>query len=873
MRVSSLYEDTPSDEAYRRWLEQDRYASTFLRCPPPRYDPILTPIFTSWFASLGFSATVSAFLGSAATALVTTAATIGLQMLLAPKPPKPEDGKIPKTQSVPHRWWGVGRVRVAGAYMLWESRDNMLYAVQAIAGHRIQSVNRYWLHDDEVTLDETGTTIINGSRYRNKVKIFYRLGLVPETPYEAIVDAFADEAPGSQAWTNDHRGDGQASLGMTVKAANQNNQAKNFPYGPPSLSVEADMALCWDFRDPAQDPEDPDTWEWTRNSALILAWHQCFNPFGHKRDYTRALVPVLDMWKEEADICDEDVPLNGGGTEKRYECNGFDTTENDPKVGTNAILATCDGWICERGDGALLFICGKFREKYVATITDADIVGHQIQYDVLFEDEINRLVPKFTYPAIDYATSDTDFFEDPDAILLAGRVLAQDGVYQWCHQWRQARRLGLRDWRRLKEKVSGALDLRLSAINAVFTRWVRLQTPLSLPRLSGKLVENRKSTLALLQGGFNMEIVQHPEDIDAWNPATDEGRQPPVPPKPNVDDIITPVINLVQAKASNGSVYIRVVIIDPEDDTLTPVVRYRVADYDGLGTPGAWIEKEFPDAVPSGGYVNLNTDVVPNDKLLDIQVSFKTSKGDGDWSATTTVASTVDTVAPLSLTSFTEASAGPHYGVAPFTIVTKSDTHLARVALYRTAAGGVFNATTDLVREIGVAPGSTVTYTLGVAPTFFTTNGDFSSAGPPPSLGTNCSISGGKGLHSSGAAGAFSWSTGALPVGSVVRYGGTIDSISGASASFTWRLLGGTTVIGTAETTAGFKSGFLTSVTGNTTFAPIASTNAVLQIDNINAFIQTADQEPRGTWDYRAAGVNGSGIAGPVSGPVTVTVI
>ncbi len=79
---------------------------------------------------------------------------------------------------------------------------------------------------------------------------------------------------------------------------------------------------------------------------------------------------------------------------------------------TNAILAACDGWICERGDGALLLTVGKFRESRVATITDADIVGHQIQYGVLFEDEVNRLIPKFTYPATGYATSDTDYFED-----------------------------------------------------------------------------------------------------------------------------------------------------------------------------------------------------------------------------------------------------------------------------------------------------------------------------------------------------------------------------------------------------------------------------------------------------------------------------
>lgn len=659
MRVNSLYESAPSEEEYRRWLEHDRMSSTFLRSPPPRYDPIFTPLFTTAFLNLGFSAAASSFLASAATAITTTAITIGIQMLMAPTPPKPEDGKIPKTQAVPYRWWGVGRVRVAGAYMLWEARGKKMYTVQAIAGHRIKSVNRYWLHDDPVELtdlDANGTTTFDGEeRYGGNVSLYSRLGLVPETAYAEIVEGFADEAPANRAWTTAHRGDGQASIAMICKAAKDTKQNKRFPYGAPSASVEADMALCWDFRDPAQSATNPNTWKWTRNSVVILAWHQCFNEFGHKRDYRTALLPVINMWKEEADVCDERVTRASGGSEARYECNGYDTTENDPKVGTNAILATFDGWICERGDGALLVIAGKFREKYVVTLTDADLRGRNIQYDVLPEDEINRLVPKFTYPEIDYATADTDFFEDTGAQLIAGRVLSQDGVYQWCHQWRQARRLGKRDWLRIQERVSGTLDLRLSSINAVYTRWIRLQTPVAMPRLNGKLIENRKSTLALLQGGFNMEFVQHPANIDAWNPATDEGRQPPVPPKPNVDKIVTPVLSTVQARPKAGSVYLRVDLVDPEDDSLIPMVRYQLAD-DGSGSPGQWVTQEFGDAEPSNGYFKLNTNVVPNDQLLNIQAAYKTTKGEGNWSVTASVMSTVDDTAPAAAQALTFSS-------------------------------------------------------------------------------------------------------------------------------------------------------------------------------------------------------------------------
>ncbi|KSV95370.1 hypothetical protein [Sinorhizobium sp. GL28] len=651
MSLKVLYESAPSEEIIHRVRVDLRACSSHYS--RVLFDPIFTPIFTALFTPIfGAGTALTTFAVGAASAIAATALTVGLQLLLAPgvKTPKPEDGKVPKTQAIPYRWWGVGRTRVAGAYMLWEAKGRRLFAVQGLVGHRIKAINRYFLHDDEVTIGSGN--IVNGladGRYGgNTVLLYSRLGANPETPYADVVAGIPE------SWTNAHRGDGQASVAMICGTPKQKDFSKRFPYNAPSVSVEADLAFCWDFRDPAQNPANPSTWTWTQNCAVILAWHLCFNEFGERLDYTKAILPVLDLWIEEADICDEDVPLFGGGTEKRYQCNGYDTTENGPKAATNAILAACDGHLVSRGDGARILTVGKFRESRCGVLTDADIVGHNIQYDVLFEDEINRLVPKFTYPAIDYATADTDYFEDTASQLEAGRVLAQEAEYTWVHQWRQARRLAKREWLRIREKVRGSLDVRLSGINAVYCRWNRLETPNRLPRLNNKIIENRRALLSITRGGFSMDIVQHPGNIDAWTPATDEGQQPPVPSAPNAAGLATPVINLVQAKSNSGSVYIRVVIIDPNDDSLTPVVRYRVADADGLGNPGAWIEQRFPDATPAGGYIDLATTTVPANKLIDIQAAFVATNGIySDWSVTASITSTVDGTAPGTPTNLT----------------------------------------------------------------------------------------------------------------------------------------------------------------------------------------------------------------------------
>lgn len=697
-----LYESCSSEDALRVVQSMDFWNSSSLTTPPPSFDPIFTPFFVSigFTGSIGIGA-VSISTAAIASAIATTAISIGIQMLLAPKPPKPEDGKIPLTQSLPHRQWVVGRTRVAGAYMLMEAKGAKLYTVQAIAGHRISAVNRYYLHDDEVSVDGSGWVqgLTDLSYNNNTVQIRSRLGLATETAYSFISDDLTAEG----VWTASHRGDGQASLGMVCLSPKSTFFTTIYPYGAPRLSVEVDGALVWDYRDPAQSPTNPATWTWSRNAALIMCWHQCFNEFGHRRDYTKAILPVLDMWEEEADICDEDVARAAGGTEKRYLVSGFDTAENDPKVGTNAILSACDGWICERGDGALLLTVGKYRESRVATITDADITGYQLQNDVLPEEECNRLVPKFTYPATDYSTSDTDFFEDVDAQLAAGRVLTQEADYTWCHQWRQARRLGKRDWLRIQQKIKGSIDVRLSGINAIYSRWVRLSTPLGLPKLNGAVIENRRSILALTKGGFSMDFIKHPEDIDDWVPSEDEGAQPPVPSKPNAADLDAPVIYSVVVKARSGNVFLTVKVVDPESDDLTLSIRYRLTD-DG-GAPGDWIKRSYDDVVPSGGYLKISTGNVPSDEELDVQAAFITAKGKySDWSATETIVAVANPTAPPIVTNISTTTGIP--GEVTVNWKAPNSSLYAGAKVYYNTVNNSSSASVDSPVESGAANGS-----------------------------------------------------------------------------------------------------------------------------------------------------------------------
>lgn len=864
------FESASSAETLRRIWEEDLRASTFFKGAATRYDPIFTPIFTA----IGFTGTIT--IGTAtittaslASAIATTALTIGAQLLLAPKPPKAQSGKQPLTQEIPYRIWAVGTCRLAGAMMFWEAKGSKLASVQAMCGHRIHQYRRFWLHDDVITqnVDSTVEALSDGRYGDGRISIWSRLGAAAETAYDGIVDIFSSQG----LWTNNHRGDGQASLGMVCRNPKQKEFSKRFPYGAPKLTAEGDWALVWDWRDLSQDPNNDLTWKHTRNSILILAWHVFFNPFGFNRDYRVGLLPVIDMWTEEADICDEDVPITEGGTEKRYECSGWDTTENSPKVGLNQILASCDGWICERGDGVVLVTVGKFRASRCGLLDERDITGQNVQYGVLFEDECNRLVAKFTYPATDYTTADVDVMEDVAAQTTAGRVLTKEMELPWVTQWRQARRLLLREWRRRQLEVAGSLDLRLSAINNVYKRWNRISSPNMLPLLDGKIVENKRSLLALTKGGFSMDIARHPDNIDDL-PGGYEGQQPPVPAAPNAAGVTTPVISNIAAIANGGSVYVRVTINDPDDDDLTPALRWRFHD-NGSGFPGTWSdEMQFADARPASGSIVLNTGTMPADQHLEFEAAFVDGNGKySEWTPTEDVTTTVDPVAPIALSAFSVSDATPHLGRAVLAFSVGNDAHARSVRIYRVATGASFNPAAQApIASLAVGSLGSYTYTDG-DPTIVNqiSNGDFATD-TIWSKGAGWTISGGAASHASGTASGLSQPS-SLTSGQWYRIGFTLSGVTGGT--LTPQLTGGGAVNGTTRNTNGTFVDRLLAASGNNAIGFSASSTFAGNLDDAILFQETAASAPQGTWDYYAIPVNGSGIAGPTSGPVTAQVI
>lgn len=627
-------------------------------------DPILTPLIVSGLVALGVSGATATFLAPILGGIIIAAGSILLAVLLAPKPPKPDDGKLAITQSIPPRIFVYGTARVAGAVVFQEVAYGSLFYVAALTAHPISGRSHIYLNDDEVTV--VGTVVqprADGGYGEGKVLLLFRNGLVPETNYSEVTATFPT------LWDDDHRGDGCASLYMKCHDTNIKDFGKRFPFGKPAPSAAVKGYVIYDPRITGQDPDDSSTWEWSTNSALCILHFLCFSEFGPQRNYARTIAPVLDLWIAEADICDEAVALNEGGTIPRYELNGWGTGENDPKSILAQMLATCDGHLVDRGDGTAVLKVGKFRESSI-TITDDDIIGFYIQTDVPDEEIVNRLNVSYTSPDHKFSEVDADPLDDLEDQAARGAIRSQKFELVWAQSNALARRLAKREMYRLRRKLRGTLDIRLGALNLCYERWIYIDS-LMVPRLNGVWIETRTARINLMNGGFvRIEFIGSGTDVDDYDAPVDEGDAPPVPAEPEslapgAPTDINVTVEQFQISASQFGVRLAVSFDEPSTDAqLDYAVRYRIITSTGVG--GAFITQTFnnpPDAI--GGRITLLTNIVDGDESLEVQTqAIGGGHGPSAWSSSTYVDTTVDDAAPGVVTSLTDLSSTDHVHLA-----------------------------------------------------------------------------------------------------------------------------------------------------------------------------------------------------------------
>lgn len=275
-----------------------------------------------------------------------------------------------------------GKTRLGGTIVYMETtgqKNETMHMGMVLVGHEINSISRVYVNDEPYTLTTSGNIFtIDYKGSTSAINFDYALG----TSTQSAMELFS----GTTAETYQFKG--LATLGARLVF----DQDK-FPQGLPNITAEIEGKKVFD-------PRDSST-AYSNNAALCI------------RDYLTNTVYGLgatdaevddDSFSDAADVCDEDVTLAGGGTEKRYTINGTFQTSEKPKEILGKMLTSCGGQLTYVG-GKWTLKVAEYRTPSV-TLTDDDFASEiSIQGSVSRRDIFNAVKGTYSEPDALYQLS------------------------------------------------------------------------------------------------------------------------------------------------------------------------------------------------------------------------------------------------------------------------------------------------------------------------------------------------------------------------------------------------------------------------------------------------------------------------------------
>ena len=350
--------------------------------------------------AFGTAAMIAAF--SFTTTFVTSLALSGISMALTKRQKIPTQASMlgrsqMVKQPITSRKIVYGRQKVSGTIVFMETstKSRYLHMIIAIAGNELNAISEIYFNDKQVTIDGNGF-VTAPSQFVDKAIVKTKLGT-------ATQDHLDISSLGAPSWTS------TSTLNDTAFIyARLEYDPDAFPNGIPNISAIVEGKKLFDPR--------TSTTAYSKNSALVL------------RDYLTSTDYGIGASSDEIDeasfiaaanICDENVSLAAGGTEKRYESHGVVDTANPPKQVIEEMLSAMAGTLTYSG--------GKFYVKAGAysspsdTLTEDDLrAGISIVTKPSRRDNFNAVKGVFlpdetgNFQPTDYAPITSSTFETED---------------------------------------------------------------------------------------------------------------------------------------------------------------------------------------------------------------------------------------------------------------------------------------------------------------------------------------------------------------------------------------------------------------------------------------------------------------------------
>ena len=210
-------------------------------------------------------------------------------------------------------------------------KSEFLHMIVAIASNELNSIEKIFFNDDELTLDGSGN-VTAPEQYAGKAQVLTGLGADDQAANSTIIALtggaffFADLTLANALTENDR------FRGIAYIYAKLTYDTDAFPNGIPNISAIVQGKKVLDTRTSAT--------AFSSNPVLILRDYLTDTKYG-----LGSAASEIDTtsFNAAANVCDEDVALAAGGTENRYEAHGVIDTENQPKQIIEEILSSMAG--------------------------------------------------------------------------------------------------------------------------------------------------------------------------------------------------------------------------------------------------------------------------------------------------------------------------------------------------------------------------------------------------------------------------------------------------------------------------------------------------------------------------------------------------
>lgn len=384
--------------------------------------------------------------GTIGRAFLTTAVLGLLSGALAPKPSSTSQlsGRTVASRSpIASRKIAYGQIKTSGTIVFLESTgsDNKyLHQITTLAGHEISEVLSVYLGDtEEATNLADGVEVSATADLTNFADITAHFGATDQTADSNLVSR--------TSWTTDHRLRGISYLYTRFKY----DQDK-YPNGVPNVSAIVRGKAVYDPRS--------ETTGYSNNAALCILDYLTDTIYG--LGATSAEIDYASFITA-ANICDENVPLDAGGTEKRYTINGLVDTNSTPSEILSQMASACAGTVYY-SNGQWHLKAGAYITP-VSTLTKDDFVGPvSITTRVTNQSNFNAVKGVFVSPddnwqPVDFPAITSSTFETEDG----GEQRSIDMTMPFTTSSATAQRLAKISLYRNREQLTVTVSCKLTA--------------------------------------------------------------------------------------------------------------------------------------------------------------------------------------------------------------------------------------------------------------------------------------------------------------------------------------------------------------------------------------------------------------------------